>query len=182
MAVGASADDLNGPGFESGGEELTAIGFDEVQMQGRADWGVTGGALGEEEHGVLVAHLVSRVDLVEEFATVGELGFEFREDFLADGVAAGADAGADGGNEILRAGTELEPHAADTGLDDALDGAAPSGVEGGDYAEPAVGNQDGNAVGGLDSDEESGLGGDLSVASPGCFAGCIGLRGPVCEA
>ena len=55
-------------------------------------------------------------------------------------------------------------------------------MEGGDYAEPAVGNQDGNAVGGLDRNEDSGLGGDLSVALPGCFAGRIGLGGRVREA
>ena len=65
LAVGASADDLDGAGFEPSGEELAAIGFNEVKMQGGAKGGMAGSALGEEEHGVLVAHLIRGVDLTK---------------------------------------------------------------------------------------------------------------------
>src|ERR1039457_292768 len=95
-------------------------------MQARADGRVAGRALRHKEHRILCAHRVGVVDLAEELAGIGKLRLEFGERIFAHGVATGADAGTDGGDQILRPGAELEPHAAHTALDDALDGAAPA--------------------------------------------------------
>ena len=79
--------------------------------------------------------------------------------------------------EILGLGAEGQPHGADAGFNDALDGAAPTGVEGGDDAALAIGNQHGNAIGGLDGEEEAGVVGELSVGLARARAGCVGVDG-----
>ena len=83
-AVGASAGALNGLRFEAGGEQLAAVGFDQVNMQGGV--GIAGDAPG---------------NLMEEIAAVGEMGIEAGEDFFAYGVATGTDSGADGGDQVF---------------------------------------------------------------------------------
>ena len=154
----------------AGVEELTAVGFEEVEVDLRAEVGVAGSAGGEEEHGVFVADGVGVVDLGEESGRVGELAFEFVADVFADGEAAGGDGGADGGDEVLRAGAVVEAHGADAALDDAGESAAPAGVEGGDGAGAGVGEQNGHAVGGLDAEEQVGEVGHEGVATEGGFA------------
>jgi len=111
----AVADGGDGGRFEAGVQELAAVGFPEVHVE-------LGGAVGEELGGV------------------GELAFELVADFRADGETAGADGGADGGDEVLRAGTEVAAEGVDAVLDDAGEGAAPAGVEGGDGVGAGVGD------------------------------------------
>ena len=102
---------------------------------------------------------------------VGKLRFEFCEHLFAHGVAAGGGAGTDGGDEVLRTGAVVETHAANAGFDDALDGSAPAGVEGGDDALPAIGYQNRDAIGGLHGEQQAGLGGDLAVGAARGWAG-----------
>lgn len=77
VAVGASARGADGGRLYACVEELAAIGFDEIEMQLRADGGVAGSALGEEEHGVFGSDGIGIVDLAKELAGVAELRLEF---------------------------------------------------------------------------------------------------------
>jgi len=138
---------------------------------------VAGRALRQEQHGVSGFDGVGGKDLVEELARVRKLRFEFSEHLFADGITAGRSAGADGGNEIAGPGAVVEAHAADAGFDNALDGSAPSGVECSDDALAAVGHQNRDAIGGLHSEEEAGLGGDLSVGAARSGAIRVGASG-----
>ena len=60
-AVGAPASAVDGLRLEAGGDELAAIRLHQVNVQGGADGRVGNGGL---------------IDLVEELASVGELGLE----------------------------------------------------------------------------------------------------------
>ena len=131
---------------------------------------MTGGAGGEEEHGIFFANGVGVVDLGEELRRVAELAFELVADLLAGGEAAGADGGTDGGDEVFRAGAELATEGTDAALDDAGEGAAPAGMEGGHSASPGVGDEDRDAVGGEDAEEKVGIGGEEGVAAEDGFA------------
>ena len=164
-AGGALADDRDLRGIEAGIEELAAVGFDEVEVNLRADVGVAGSARGEEEQRIFVADGIGVVDLGEERGRVGELALKVETHLLADGITAGADAGADGGDEVFGARTELQAHGADAALDDAGEGAAPACVEGGDDATAGVGDENRHAVGSEDGKENIVPGGDESVAA-----------------
>ena len=61
---------------EPGGQQLAAVGLHQIQVQAGADGRMAGSALRQEEHGVLVPHLVSVVNLAEKLACVGELRLE----------------------------------------------------------------------------------------------------------
>jgi len=111
--------------------------------------------------------LVAGAEFVEVGGGVRELGEELGGDFSADFVAAGADAGANGGQEVARVGAEVHLHFADGFGGDAGEGAAPAGVDGRDGAFFGVEEEDGNAVGGLDGQEEGGAVGDAGIATAG---------------
>ncbi len=116
----------NGRGVEAGVEELAAVSIPQVH----AEWGPVG----------------------EERGGVGEVVVDLVADFGADGEAAGSDGGADGGEEVFWTGVEFVAEGGDAVLDDAGEGAAPAGVEGGDGVGAGVGDQDGDAVGGEDAE------------------------------
>ena len=143
-AGGAVGEGGDGGGVEAGVEELAPVGFPEVHVE----WGA----------------------VREEVGGVGELAIELFTDFGADGEAAGADGGADGGNEVFRARAEVVAEGSDAVLDDAGEGAAPAGVEGGNGMGAGVGYEDGNAVGGEDAEEEVGVAGIEGVALEEGFA------------
>ena len=164
-------------GAQAGGEKLAAIGLDEIDVKAGPDRRVAGRALGEKKHGEFAAHGIGIVNLAKEFARIGKLRFEFGENLFTDGVTAEANAGADGGDQVLRAGAECETHAADAGFDNTFKGPAPAGVEGGDGALLAIGDEDGNAIGGLNGEEQAGVRGDLSVGLVGARAGGVGGNG-----
>ena len=109
--------------------------------------------------------LVAGAEFVEVGGGVGELGEELGGDFGTDFVAARADAGADGSEEIAGVGAEVHLHFADGFGSDAGKGAAPASVNGGDGAFFGVDEEDGDAVGGLDGEEEAGAVGDAGVAA-----------------
>jgi len=89
---------------------------------------------------------------------------------VADFVAAAANACSQCGDHVLRARAEFHLHAAERFFRDALRGAAPAGMNRGYRAVLRIGKQDGNAVGGLDRQQDAGLAGDEGVAFGGCFA------------
>jgi hypothetical protein len=113
---------------------------------------------------------VAGAEFVEPIGGVSELGVELDGDFGADFIAAAADGRTDSGEEVGGFGFEVHLHLADGFDSDAGEGAAPSGVDGGYAAVLGVDEEDGDAVGGLDAEEEAGTvrGGGVS------FAGLVG--------
>ncbi len=125
--------------IETRGEELAAVGVQQINVQVPAD-------------------------SMEQIVRVRELGLEFGEHLFPYGVAAGTDRGTDRGDKVLRARPKLELHPSDTVFDDAFHGSAPAGMEGSDDFAYGVGNKDGNTVGGLNSQQNSGLMGQDAVS------------------
>ena len=107
---------------------------------------------------------VAGAKFVEPFGGGCELREELGGDFGADFVAAAADGRANRGEEIRRLGAEVHLHLADGFDDDALKGAAPARVDGGDGAFFGIDEEDGDAVGGLRGEEKAGAVGDGSIA------------------
>jgi len=70
----------------------------------------------------------------------------------------------DGGEKVGRLGVEVHLHLADGFDNDTGEGAAPSGVNGGDSALFGVDEENGDAIGGLDGEEQAGAVGDGGVA------------------
>jgi len=114
----------------------------------------------------------------------GKLRGEGLGDFGADFVTARADAGADGGDDVGGARAEFHSHFAENFLGDARECAAPAGVDGGDYAAARVGEEDGDAIGGLHGekyagrlrDERVGVGGARRSVRPGNYVNHIGMK------
>ena len=142
-------------------QELKLVGFGKIE-----DY-VFGGRLvawGHHIEPLQRVGFVAGAELVEEFAGIGKCGGELGGDFGADFVAAAADGGADGGDKIFRVAAELHLHLANGFGDDALEGAAPTGVNSGDYALFRIDDQDGSAVGGAHAEEKAGSSCGYSIA------------------
>ena len=167
-AGGAEVADEDVLGAEAGGEELGAIGFFQVEEDVFGRGLVAWGHHVEPLDGI---GFVAGAEFVEPFGGVGELGVELDGDFGADFVTAAADRGADGGEQVGGPGAEVHLHLADGFDGDAGEGAAPSGVDGGYSAVFWVDEEDGDAVGGLDAEEEAGAVGGGGVASAGFGGG-----------
>src|SRR5713226_4636665 len=133
-------------GAEAGSEELGAIGFAEIEEDVLRWRLVAGGHHVEPLDGI---GFVAGAEFVEPIGGFGELGMELGGDFGADFVAAAADGWADGGEEAGGIGFELHVHLANCFDDDALQGATPAGVNGGDGALFHIDEEDGDAVGSL---------------------------------
>jgi len=138
----------------------------------RANGRVAGRALGEKQHGVPGPHRVAVKDLAKQLPSIAELGLEAGQQLFAHGVAAGADAGTDGGNQVF--GREpnsslMRPTPAST----IRSRSAPAGMEGRHHSPLAVGHQHGNAVGGLDAEQQAGLVGHQAIPFTGPFAGRV---------
>jgi len=161
-AGGAEVDGVDVLGAEAGGQELGTIGFAEVKEDALGRGLVAGGHHVEPLDRV---GLVAGAEFVKIVWGVRELGEELGGDFGADFVAAGADAGADGGEEVVGVCAEVHLHFADGFGGDAGQGAAPAGVDGGDGAFFGVNQEDGDAVGGLDGEEEARAVGDGGIAT-----------------
>ena len=157
-------------GRRPSGQELGAVGFFQVEADVFGRGLVAGGHHVQPLDGV---GFVAGAEFVEPVGGVGELGVELGGDFGADFVAAGADGGADGGEEVGGVGGEVHLHLADGFDDDAGEGAAPAGVDGGYGAFFGVDEEDGDAVGGLDGEEEAGAVGDGGVALAGLARGGV---------
>jgi len=163
-AGGAKIADEDILGAEAGGEELGAIGL--FQIEEDVFWrGLV--ARGHHVEPLDRVGFVAGAEFVEPIGGIGELGVELDGDFGADFVTAAADRGTDGGEEIDGLGAEMHLHLADGFDGDAGEGAAPSGVNGGHSAVFGVDEENGDAVGGLDAEEEAGTVGGRGVAFAG---------------
>ncbi len=114
---------------------------------------------------------VAGAEFVEPFRGFGELGKKLSGDFGADFVAAAANRWPDGGEEVGGVGFELHLHLADGFDDDALESAAPAGMNGGDGALFRIDQENRDAIGGLDTQEKPGTVCDGGVPSAR-FGGC----------
>ncbi len=163
-ARGAQIADEDVWGAQAGAEELSAIGFAEVEQD------ILGRALvarGHHIHPLNRIGLVTGAEFVEPFGGFGKLRLELGGNFGADFVAAAADRRADGGEEAAGLGAELHLHLADGFDDDALQRAAPAGMDGSDGAFFRIDEENGDTVGGLHTEKETGAVGDRSVARHG---------------
>ncbi len=109
---------------------------------------------------------VAGAELIEPIGGICKLGLELSGDFRANFVAAASDGRASGGEQIGGPGFEVHPHLADGFDDDALKGATPASVNGGDGAVFRVDEENRDAIGGLDTKEEPGTvrGGGIALA------------------
>lgn len=167
VAGGAEVADEDVLGAEADGEELGAIGFFQVEEDVFGRGLVAWGHHVEPLDGI---GFIAGAEFVEPFGGVGELGVELDGNFGADFVTAAADGRADGGEEAGGFGFEVHLHLSDGFDSDAGEGAAPAGVDGGYGAVFGVDEEDGDAVGGLDTEEEAGAVGGGGIA----FAGLVG--------
>jgi hypothetical protein len=154
-------------GTEAEGQELGAIGLFEVEVD-VFGWGLVAG--GHHVEPLDRIGFVAGAEFVEPVGGVGELGKELSGNFGPDFIAAAADGWADGGEEVGGVGAEVHLHLADGFDGDSGQGAAPTGVDSGYRTFSRVNEEDGDAVGGLDAEEEAGAVGDGGVA----FAGLVG--------
>ncbi len=160
-AGGAEIADEDVWGAEASTEELATIGFAEIE-QNIFGWRlVAGGHHVEPLDGI---GFIAGAEFVEPFGRIGKLRLKLGGDFGADFVAAAADGGADGSEEIGGLGLELHVHLADGFDDDALERAAPAGVNGGDGTLFRIDEENRDAIGGLDAQEEAGTVGGGGIA------------------
>ena len=95
--------------------------------------------------------LVAGAQFVEPFRSIWELRAKLRSHFCSYFVATAANRGADGGKEVRGLCTKLHLHLADGFGDDALQCAAPTGVNCSNRAILWIHQQNRNAIRGLDS-------------------------------
>ena len=161
-AGGAEVADEDVWGTEAGTEKLGTIGFAEVEEDVLRRGLVAGGHHVQPLDGI---GLVASAEFVEPFGGFGELGKKLGGHFSADFIAAATDGRANGGKQIARLGFEVHLHLADGFNDDALERAAPAGVNGGDCALFGIHEENRDAVGGLDAEKEAGPIGDGGIAA-----------------
>ncbi len=151
-------------GAEAGCEELGAIGFAKVEQNvfGR---GLVAG--GHHVHPLDGIRLIAGAEFVEPFGGFGKLRLKLGGNFSADFVAAAADGRADGGKEAGGLAAELHLHLADGFDNDALEGAAPTGMDGSDGARFRVDEEDRDAISGLYSEKQTGTVRGRSIAATG---------------
>ena len=77
LALRAAAHHLNRSRGKPAGEQLAAVGFDQIHVQAGPDGRVARRALRQKEHGIFGFDGVGGEDLAEEFARVRKLRFEF---------------------------------------------------------------------------------------------------------
>ena len=148
---------------EAGAQELGAIGFRQVEQDIFRPRLVARRHHVEPLDGI---RLVAGAEFLEPFWGIGKLRLKLSGDLGAHFVAAAPDRGADGGEEIGGPRAELHLHLADGFRDDTLEGAAPSGMNGGYGASSGVDEKNRDAVGGLYGQQEAGTvcGGGITPA------------------
>jgi len=99
---------------------------------------------------------VAGTEFVEPFGGISKLRLKLDCDFGPDFVAAAADGRPDGGKEVGGLGFELHLHLPDSLRNDALERAAPTGVNGGDGALFRIDEENRDTVSGLYAQEEPG--------------------------
>jgi len=164
MTGGARSRRVDILGEDSGIEQLASVSFDEIEKQFHRQFAVARGASSKKKQRIFFADGIGFFHLAEESCGVGELSLELRAHFSSCLITARPDARADGGDQIPRVAREMLAEFADSFFNDALDGAAPSGVENTDCTALSVSDDDGNAIGGEYGQEQSRSIGDEAVA------------------
>jgi hypothetical protein len=142
-------------------EELGAIGFAEIEQNTLGRRLMAGR---HHIHPLNGIRLVAGAEFVEPFGSFGKLRLKLGGDFGADFVAAAANGRADGGEKPGGPGTELHLHLPDGFDDDALEGAAPAGMDSSDSAFFGVDEENRDAVRGLHAEKETGTVGDGTIS------------------
>ncbi len=104
--------------------------------------------------------------LIEPVGGIGELRAELRDKFRAHFIAAATYGRAKSSEKVGRPGAKVHVELADCFLHDAREGAAPTGVDGRNGAALWIDKKDGNAVSGLNTEEQARSCGNGSVARP----------------
>src|SRR5205085_51296 len=108
---------------------------------------VAGRSRGQEQERIPFVNLISVFGFPEQFAAIGELGFERGTDLRPNPKAAVSNSRADCSLQLRGIAAEMFPHFADTLFYDPLSGAAPPRVKDADGAPLGVGDDYGQAVG-----------------------------------
>lgn len=111
--------------------------------------------------------LIAGAKLVEPFGSIRKLSQIGGRDFGANFVATAADRRAERGEQIDRFGGEFHLHHSDGFCDDALQGASPTRVDGGDGSLLGIDEKNRDTVGGLDAEKKSRLVCDRCVTTAG---------------
>ena len=164
MAGSAEVAVVNILGAETGGQELRAVGFAEIEVDvfGRR---LVAGRLHVEP--LERVGFFAGAGFIEIIGGIGKLRSEFGDKLGGDFVTARADGRTNGGEKIRGLAAEFELHAADGFLRDAGKSATPSGMDGGDSAFFGIDQKNGNAIGGLNGEEDAGTIGGGGVAFAG---------------
>src|SRR6201984_553250 len=137
---------------KASGEELRAIGFAQVEAN------VVGRGLVSRRHHVEPlqgVRLFSGAQFVEVFCGVCKLRRKFRDKFCAHFVATAADRWTERREKVGRLRVELLAHFADGFFCSAGERTAPTGVNGGNGVFLWIDEENGNAVGGLHSQQNA---------------------------
>jgi len=100
--------------------------------------------------------LIAGARLIEIFRRIGELRGELGDEFRANFIATGADGGAERGEQIGGLAAEFEAQAAHSLFGDAGKCALPTRMNCGDSAFFGIHDKDGHAIGGLHGEEHAG--------------------------
>ena len=134
-------------------EEQRAIGFAEVEKN--VLWRGLMAGRGHVQPLERIG-LVAGAEFIEPVRGIRKLRFEFDGNFRAYFVAAPADGRADGSEQAIRPRAELHLHFPNGFCDDALQRAAPAGMNGGDGSLFGIDEKNGDAIGGLNAEKQAG--------------------------
>jgi len=143
---------MNVAGSDTGGEELGAVGFAQVQ-QDVAGWRLM--AWGLHVQPLQGIWLVTSAQLVEPFRCTRKLRLELDGHFGADFIATAADRRTKCCENVRGAAAELHGHFSDSLHDNAPQCAAPSGVDGGHSTSPRIDQENWNTIRSLNSKEQA---------------------------
>ena len=145
-------------------EEQRAIGFAEIEEDVLRCGLVARWHPIEPLEGI---RLVAGAEFIEPVGRVGELGDEGCGNFRAYFVAAAPDRRADGSEQAIWPRAELHLHFPNGFCDDALQCAAPAGMNGGDGSLLGIDEKNGDAIGSLNAEKQAGANGCGSVPATG---------------
>lgn len=118
----------------------------------------------EKQHGIFFADRIGFFDLAKKFCRIGELGLEVITNFPTHFVTTTVNARADCGLEIAGTAAETTVHLADSFLRDPFERAVPAGVKYTYGPAVRVDKDDGQAIRGLNTEQQTRCVSDESVA------------------
>src|SRR5271154_5672018 len=126
---------------------------------------MTGGACREKQHGILFSNWIGFFNLTKQFRRIRELRFKLLANLFADFITAAMNSGTNRGFEIAGTATESPAHLARSLLDRALDRPPPACVKHSNSAPLGINENDGQAIRGLNSQQQTGSRGDQAIAN-----------------